>query len=66
MPESRDETASGRIDWPGAALVVASLGALTFGLTLLSEEGPNYAVVIAAPIGRVRNSSSVRAEVAPR
>lgn len=48
VPESRDETASGRIDWPGAALVVASLGALTFGLTLLSEEGPNYAVVIAA------------------
>ncbi len=35
VPESRDPNA-GRIDWLGSALAVGTLGALTFGLTLLS------------------------------
>ncbi len=47
VPESRDQSA-GRIDWPGAALAVVTLGALTFGLTLLSgraSTGSTAAVV---------------------
>ncbi len=36
VPESRDEGAVGPIDWLGSGLAVASLGALTYGLTLLS------------------------------
>lgn len=36
IPESRDQKVAGRIDWLGAGLVVIALGALTFGLTLLS------------------------------
>ena len=35
VPESRDPSA-GRIDWLGSTLAVVSLGALTYGLTLLS------------------------------
>lgn len=37
VPESRDPQAGGRIDWLGSTLAVVSLGALTFGLTLLSD-----------------------------
>jgi EmrB/QacA subfamily drug resistance transporter len=37
MPETRNAEASGPIDWLGAALAVAAFGALTLGLTLLSE-----------------------------
>ena len=32
VPESRDQQASGRLDWVGAALTVAGLGVLTWGL----------------------------------
>src|SRR6476469_2868590 len=32
VPESRDETITGRIDWPGALLVTAGLFALVYGL----------------------------------
>ncbi len=32
VPESRDEQAHGRIDWPGAALATLGLGAIVFGL----------------------------------
>jgi EmrB/QacA subfamily drug resistance transporter len=38
VPESRNAEAKGRIDWLGAAIAVAALGALTLGLTFLSEE----------------------------
>jgi EmrB/QacA subfamily drug resistance transporter len=48
VPESRDETASGPIDWLGAGLAVASLGALTYGLTVLSEETASAAVIAAS------------------
>ena len=39
VPESRDEAAVGSIDWLGSCLAVVSLGALTYGLTLLSGRG---------------------------
>jgi EmrB/QacA subfamily drug resistance transporter len=38
IPETRDPEARGRIDWLGAALAIVALGALTLGLTRLSEE----------------------------
>ncbi len=38
VPESRDPNA-GRVDWLGSTLAVVSLGALTYGLTLLSGGG---------------------------
>jgi EmrB/QacA subfamily drug resistance transporter len=47
MPESRNEAARGLIDWAGAALAVASLGALTLGLTFLAEEDGNRALAVA-------------------
>ncbi len=39
VPESRNEVASGALDWAGGALAVIAFGAMTFGLTLLSEGG---------------------------
>lgn len=47
VPESR-ETASGPIDWLGSAIVIASLGALTYGLTLLSEGAARSLAAVAA------------------
>ena len=38
VPESRDEGAQA-LDWPGATLGAAALGALTFGLSSASERG---------------------------
>ncbi len=32
VPESRDETHSGRLDWPGALLITLGLGGIVFGL----------------------------------
>jgi EmrB/QacA subfamily drug resistance transporter len=37
VPENRETSAAGRIDWPGAAVAVGGLGALTLGLTILSD-----------------------------
>ncbi len=37
IPESRNETASGSLDWIGGALAVFGFGALTLGLTTASE-----------------------------
>jgi hypothetical protein len=39
VPESRDETAPERLDWPGATLAVVGLGALTYGLIESSTAG---------------------------
>jgi EmrB/QacA subfamily drug resistance transporter len=41
VPESRDDAATGAIDWPGAALAMGALGVLTYGLTSLSEGAGN-------------------------
>ncbi len=50
VPESRDAAARGRIDWLGSFLAVVSLGALTLGLTQLSDNtiaGSGIAVAFA-------------------
>jgi len=48
VPESRDPDAAGPIDWRGAAVAVAALAALTYGLTLLSEGGSELILAAAA------------------
>ena len=39
VPESRDEHASGRFDWPGAALLAVGIGGLAFGATRGQQQG---------------------------
>lgn len=39
VPESRDEKAHRKLDWPGATIVTASLGAITFSLIEASRGG---------------------------
>ena len=39
VPESRDDSAPERLDWPGAALAVLGLGSLTYGLIESSTAG---------------------------
>jgi MFS family permease len=48
VPESRDETASGPLDWLGSALAVAALGALAYGLTALSDGSAGTPIALAA------------------
>lgn len=45
MEESRDESATGPVDWAGAAVATAAFGALTYGLTILSDEGAGTAAI---------------------
>jgi EmrB/QacA subfamily drug resistance transporter len=51
VPESRDETISGRLDWLGAALVTLGLVGLTFGLIQAGSSGWTSSVVTAALVG---------------
>jgi EmrB/QacA subfamily drug resistance transporter len=46
VPESRDPDASASLDWPGAALALAGLGSLVFGLMAAPARGARDAVVI--------------------
>lgn len=46
VPESRDEGADGPLDWPGAVLAVLAFGALTYGLSALSEGKEGAATII--------------------
>ncbi len=46
VPESRDSSVTGRVDVVGAALGIAGLGALTYGLTAWSERGLTSPVVL--------------------
>jgi MFS family permease len=48
VPESRDENATGALDWAGSALAALALGALTFGLTSLSDGTPRTGTVLAS------------------
>jgi len=50
MPESHDRDAGRGIDWIGAALAVAGLGALTYGLTLATENDWHAPKVIVAVV----------------
>lgn len=45
VPESRDETATGRFDWSGALLGAAGLAGATYALIGASEDGTSGAVV---------------------
>ncbi len=53
VPESRDETVTGRIDWPGAALVTAGLFGLVYGLIRAGVDGLGGRAVRASLLGSV-------------
>jgi EmrB/QacA subfamily drug resistance transporter len=44
VPESRDETARGPLDWPGGFISVAAFGLLTLGLTRLADASGSVAL----------------------
>jgi EmrB/QacA subfamily drug resistance transporter len=48
VPESRDEEASGRLDWPGALLATTGLGGVVYGLIEAGGRGFSDRVVIAS------------------
>jgi EmrB/QacA subfamily drug resistance transporter len=50
VPESRDESARGQIDWRGAVLATLSLGAIAYGLTIESELGWRHPLVLGSLI----------------
>ncbi|MFT3866350.1 MAG: MFS transporter [Solirubrobacterales bacterium] len=51
VPESRDPTATGRLDLSGAALAAIGLGGTTYALIEAPEGGASAAVVLTAAIG---------------
>ncbi|WP_238334959.1 DHA2 family efflux MFS transporter permease subunit [Kribbella amoyensis] len=51
VPESRDESAAGRLDLTGTILTVVGLGALTFGLTAAGEEGFDTTTIAGVLVG---------------
>jgi EmrB/QacA subfamily drug resistance transporter len=53
VPESRDETVSGRLDYPGAALITLGLTGLTFGLIRAGSAGWTAPAVLGALAGGV-------------
>jgi EmrB/QacA subfamily drug resistance transporter len=53
VPESRDETASGRLDWLGALLATVGLGALVYGLIESGNRGLSDPLVLATVVGGV-------------
>jgi hypothetical protein len=61
VPETRDPTVVGGLDFRGAALLTWGIGALCFAL-IQSSEGPAEAVIIALAVGLLASASFVRAE----
>lgn len=53
VPESRDEQATGRIDWLGSLLVTGALGGIVFGLIEAGPRGFGDPVVAASLIGGI-------------
>src|SRR5262245_51359709 len=51
MPESRDPSRTGRIDWTGGALAVLGLGGIVFGLLEWPPLGGRHPLVVAALAG---------------
>jgi MFS family permease len=52
VPESRDDSAKG-LDWPGAVLAVAGLGAVTWGLTAAPDLGMAHPLIVGSLVGDV-------------
>jgi EmrB/QacA subfamily drug resistance transporter len=50
VPESRDPTATGPIDWTGTAVAVLAFGALTYGLTAIADAGASGTTITVAII----------------
>ena len=48
VPESRDESEKGPIDWPGAGIAVVAFGALTHGLSALAKGQVSSPAIVAA------------------
>jgi sugar phosphate permease len=48
VPENKDEGAKGPIDWWGAAIAVLAFGALTYGLTAISDATLSRTIIVAA------------------
>lgn len=48
VPESRDDTATGRFDWLGSVVIVLAVGGLAFGTIRGQEQGWSEPVVIAS------------------
>lgn len=53
VPESRDETATGALDWRGASLAVLGFGAFTYGLSAWAEGGIAHPLVAATLLAGV-------------
>ncbi len=53
VPETRDEHASKRLDWPGTILVTVGLAGLTFGFIQGSTDGYGQPQIVAALAGGV-------------
>ncbi len=51
VPESRDETATGRLDWLGALLATVGLGGVVYGLIQSGTVGLGDPTVLAAIVG---------------
>ena len=62
VPESRDRTASGRFDVPGAALAALSLAGITYALIAASGHAAWPSVVVAAAVGLGCGVTFVRTE----
>ena len=50
VPESRDPSQTGRLDWLGGLAAMLSLGVLTYGLTEVAAHTPNYPLAVAATL----------------
>ena len=53
VPESRDESVAGTVDWPGALLVTLGLAGVTYGFIDSSNRGFGHPLVVGALAGGV-------------
>ena len=58
VPESRDTSASGRADWPGALAGVAALAAITYAIIVLPDAGVRSPRFVAAAVLAVVSSAA--------
>jgi len=58
VPESRDTSASGRADWPGALAGVAALAAITYAIIVLPDAGVRSPQFAAAAVLAVVSSAA--------